>query len=109
MSRGKYSPWCYNNRQKDTEYIYNCYGEVPAIWDKDNYDEKLMFENYDSEGFDSYGYSAFDEDGKYVGIGSGIDRYGYTENDYLSMSDDKFEDVCAYAKVLSKFKRNRDG
>ena len=60
MSRGKYSPWCYNNRQKDTEYIYNCYGEVPAIWDKDNYDEKLMFENYDSEGFDSYGYSAFE-------------------------------------------------
>jgi len=110
MSRGKYSPWCYSysNRQGNTEYIYNCYGEVPVEWDTDNYDEKLMFGNYDSEGFDSYGYSAFDEDGKYVGIGSGIDRYGYTENDYLSMSDDKFQDVSAYAKEVIVFKRDRD-
>ena len=108
MSRGKYSPWCYNNRQKDTEYIYNCYGEVPAIWDKDNYDEKLMFENYDSEGFDSYGYSAFELDGTYAGIGSGVDRYGYTENQYISMTDEYFQNICAYADPLHNFKRNRD-
>lgn len=108
MSRGKYSPWCYNNRQKDTEYIYNCYGEVPAIWDKDNYDEKLMFENYDSEGFDSYGYSAFELNGTYAGIGSGVDRYGYTENQYISMTDEYFQNICAYADPLHNFKRNRD-
>lgn len=108
MSRGKYSPWCYNNRQKDTEYIYNCYGEVPAIWDKDNYDEKLMFEIYDSEGFDSYGYSAFELDGTYAGIGSGVDRYGYTENQYISMTDEYFQNICVYADPLHNFKRNRD-
>lgn len=108
MSRGKYSPWCYDNNQADTEYKFNCYGETPVEWNKENYDEKLMFDNYDSEGFDSYGYSAFEEDGTYAGAGSGIDRYGYTENDYLCMSDDKFDDVCAYAKVLTEFKRNRD-
>lgn len=108
MSRGKYSPWCYNNRQKDTEYIYNCYGEVPAIWDKDNYDEKLMFENYDSEGFDSYGYSAFELNGTYAGIGSGVDRYGYTENQYMSMTHEYFQNICAYADPLHNFKRNRD-
>jgi len=41
-----------------------------------------MFGNYNDEGFDWYGYSAFDLDGNYVG--NGIDRYGYTESDYLT-------------------------
>lgn len=110
MSRGKYSPWCYSysNRQGNTEYIYNCYGEVPVEWDTDNYDEKLMFGNYDSEGFDSYGYSTFELDGTYAGIGSGVDRYGYTENQYISMTDEYFQNICAYADPLHNFKRNRD-
>lgn len=105
MSRGKYSPWCFNN----SETIYNCYGEVPIDdWDKENYDEKLMFANYDSEGFDSYGYSAFQLDGTYAGIGSGVDRYGYTENQYISMTDEQFQDVRMYADPLHDFKRNHD-
>ena len=107
MSRGKYSPWCYGG-QPPSDYIYNAYGEVPVEWNKENYNEKTMFENYDSAGFDCYGYSAFHEDGTYAGIGSGIDRYGYTENEYLSMSDDKFQDISAYAQELTEFKRDRD-
>jgi hypothetical protein len=108
MSRGKYSPWCHNTLKKDTEYIYNCYGEVPVEWDIDKYDGKLMLANYDSEGFDSYGYSAFELDGTYAGIDSGIDRYGYTEDQYISMTDEYFQNICMYADALTDFKRNRD-
>lgn len=89
MSRGKYSP----SLPKNTDFSFNCYGQVPAAWEKDTvgeYDEKTMFGNYDSQGFDSYGYSCFDADGTYVGIGDGIDRLGNTENDYLCMSDEDF-------------------
>jgi hypothetical protein len=95
MSRGKYSP----NRVGDGPYTYNCYGQEPTSWNKEVaatgvvYDEKTMFDNYDRDGFDSYGYSCFDEDGNYVGIGAGVDRNGYTELDYLTMSDDEFYDV----------------
>lgn len=82
MSRGKYSPaWV----KKDC--IYNCYGEIPEPW-CENYNEKTMFANYDDEGFDSYGYSCFDSEGNYVGIGNGIDRLGHTEYEYLIMDDD---------------------
>lgn len=107
MSRGKYSPWCYRNRQADTIYNFNCYGEVPVEWSKEPYDGKTMFADYDSEGFDSYGYSAFDVDGNYVSIGSGIDRYGYTENDYLSMDDAAFESISSSAEELTSFIRKR--
>jgi len=50
--------------------------------------------DYDSEGYDSYGYSGVDQDGNYVGCGNGIDRLGYTEMDYLSMSQDDWEDIA---------------
>lgn len=87
MSRGKYSPNCPSGKQ----YIYNCYGKVPAPYngDKSTWDEKTMFADYDDEGFDRYGYSAFSADGTYV-FGAGIDREGFTENDYLQMDDDEF-------------------
>jgi hypothetical protein len=91
MSRGKYSPvWV------EKPCIFNCYGEVPVPWTKavaeagGTYDEKTMFGNYDDEGYDSYGYSCFNSDGEYVGIGDGVDRNGYTELDYLQMDDDTF-------------------
>lgn len=94
MSRGKYSP----NYLKGKEFTYNCFGQEPAEWSKvssmivgDVYDEMTMFANYDGEGFDSYGYSAFDSDGNYVGIGDGVDRNGYTEYEYLCMSDEEWE------------------
>lgn len=85
MSRGKYSPATSTN----TDFRYNCYGELPPeTWAE--YDEKIHFGNYDSEGFDSYGYSAFYSDGSYAGVGSGVDRNGITEYEYLCMSEEEF-------------------
>lgn len=93
MSQGKYSPVCPHARE-DYDYVFNCYGKpVAAYRAGDEYDEKTMFGNYDDEGFDSYGYSCFDEDGNYVGIGDGVDRLGYTEYDYLVMDPDTFADL----------------
>lgn len=94
MSRGKYSP-SITRALADRSYevfSYNAYKETPPEWVKGegDYDEKTHFGNYDSEGFDSYGYSAWNEDGSYAGIGDGIDRLGNTELDYLRMSDDDF-------------------
>ena len=54
-------------------YRFNCYGEEPAPWTQEiadsgvQFDEKTMYGQYDPEGFDGYGYSAFDKDGNYVG------------------------------------------
>jgi hypothetical protein len=95
MSRGKYSP----NLPSGKEFIYNCYGKVPLPWSKLAesyglvYDEKVHFANYDDEGYDSYGYSAFDSDGNYMGIGDGVDRNGYTEHEYLCMTDDQWDNL----------------
>lgn len=99
MSRGKFSPVCPHART-DYEFKFNCYKEIPSPWTKEiaasgvQYDEKTMFPNYDSEGFDRYGYSAFDAEGNYLGIGSGIDRLGHTESEYLCMSHEEFMDIC---------------
>lgn len=87
MSRGKYSPAWVNK-----DCIYNCYGKIPEPW-CENYNEKTMFANYDNEGFDRYGYSCFDSEGNYVGIGNGIDRLGYTEYEYLTMDDDTWNSL----------------
>ena len=68
-----------------------------------------MYGNYDPEGFDMYGYSAFDEDGNYVGSGSGVDRAGYTEDDYLmdSINGGDLWGNIGYCDILKEFKRNR--
>jgi hypothetical protein len=95
MSRGKYSP-SLPNRNEDC-FTFNCYKQDPAPWTLElkqagsTYDEKTMFGNYDDEGFDRYGYSAFYSDGSYAGLGSGIDRLGNTESDYMNMSDEDFD------------------
>jgi len=93
MSRGKYSPSCPHGNEK-YQYVFNCHGKPAVPFDGGDvvYDQTIHFPNYDSEGFDSYGYSCFNLDGQYVGIGYGIDRLGKTENDYLLMSDDEFAD-----------------
>ena len=98
MSQGKYSPRCPHAQDHKYEYKFNCRSEVPPAYDhtKDVYDEQLHFGNYDDEGFDSYGYSAFDADGNYKGIGEGIDRLGYTEIEYLTMSHEEYCDVSGY-------------
>ena len=100
MSRGKYSVLAYKEWPEGYEFKYNCYGKEPAPWTKEmidageTFDEKTMFGNYDEEGYDSYGYSSFDADNNYIGCGSGIDRVGYTEMDYLTLQD------------LNEFERN---
>lgn len=92
MSRGKYSPVC-KDWPQNYEFKYNCYGQEPEHWNQEVYDSgleyntKTMFGDYDEEGYDSYGYSAFDSDGNFVGHGEGIDRDGYTEDDYLTLQD----------------------
>ena len=93
MSVGKYSPFC-PHANTGYEFKYNCYGKEPAPWSPELaaagvvYDEKTMFDDYDEEGYDRYGYSCFDIDGEYVGLGSGVDRAGKTESDYLCESMD---------------------
>ena len=54
-----------------------------------------MLRNYDSEGFDFYGYSAFDAAGVFKDHGRGVDRLGYTPDDYPSMTAQEFENVAA--------------
>jgi hypothetical protein len=90
MSRGKYSPKCPNTGIE--VFTFNCYGQMPAPYDHGTYDEKTMFDNYDSEGFDRYGYSCFNAEGQYVGIGQGVDRQGYTEMEYMVMDNDEWFD-----------------
>ena len=92
MSKGKYSPTAYSVNPAD--YVYNALGETPVEWNREkDYDPETMSDCYDSEGFDWYGYSAYDAAGKYVGSCYGIDRNGYTENDYLCMSDEEFDKI----------------
>jgi hypothetical protein len=77
-------------------YEFNCYGQLCAPWTAEMreagvaYDEKTMFGNYDSEGFDRYGYSAMSAEGEYAGIGGGVDRLGHYEHDYLVMDEHEF-------------------
>lgn len=86
--------------KKEGAFVFNCYKQIFAPWTleiKESnivYYEKTMFTNYDSEGFDYYGYSAFDTNGDYVGIGNRVDRLGYTKIDYLSMSEEQYQDCC---------------
>lgn len=93
MSRGKYSPNCPHAHDSNYKYEFNCYGQVAEPWTQEMYDAGLAFDpktmddNYDSEGYDSYGYSCFDADGEYVGSLKGIDRDGWTEMDYLLLND----------------------
>lgn len=100
MSKGKYSP-SLTRKMIDSksweDYCYNARRErAPERQEGEDYNEEIHFENYDSDGYDSYGYSAYYADGKFAGAGNGVDRWGYTEMDYLTMSDDDFEDICIY-------------
>ena len=119
MSTGKYSPLCpHANETGWDAYKFNCYGETPVEWNQEvhdsgvEYDPKTMFDDYDDEGFDSYGYSCFDIDGDYVGSGGGVDRYGYTEMDYLMDSanggDLHAQMWCGYGTPLNHFERKKD-
>lgn len=97
MSQGKYSP-ALTRKDVDrpySDYRYNADKQIPPeTWAEGEYNTRTHFGNYDEDGYDSYGYSAFDIHGNYVDIGQGIDRWGYTEDEYLSMSTDEFISVC---------------
>jgi hypothetical protein len=94
MSRGKYSPTVYYRKSPEEGYIYNAKGEIPpSTWADGEYSTEIHFVDYDSEGFDRYGYSAYDSEGNYVDIGRGVDRNGCTENDYLCMSAEEFDNL----------------
>ncbi len=99
MSRGKYSPCLPNLDEKS--FVFNSLGEEPAVWDivvSDagvEYNVKTMFDNFDSDGYDRYGYSCYDTNGGWVGIGSGIDRLGYTEMDYLNMTEKEYTEALS--------------
>ena len=95
MGKGKYSPtvlrkgFGWGSEDYENIYIYNAKGEIPPdTWE--SYDVEIHFPHYDKDGFDSYGYSAYDKSGVYVDIGMGVDRNGYTEYDYMKMSDEEF-------------------
>jgi hypothetical protein len=84
MGTGKYSPTTPHCNKGFEFFKFNCYGETPIPFEDDNTDNRILsFAGYDNEGFDSYGYSAFNIDGDFVGHGMGIDRHGHTEDDYL--------------------------
>ena len=93
MSKGKYSPTITRvmaDREFD-EFCFNACGKIPPEFSHSAYNEKVHFANYDAEGYDRYGYSAFDADGVYVGIGDGVDRNDITEYEYSVMEDEEFE------------------
>lgn len=90
MSKGKYSP-SLTREHLDRPYRDFCYNADRAIPVGDEDDTRTGLANYDAEGYDSYGYSAFGEDGEYIDIGMGVDRWGYTEMEYIVMDDDEFE------------------
>lgn len=54
MSRGKYSPSLTRAMLDNSDYSFNCYGEIPSPWTLemknrgDTYDERIHFANYDS-------------------------------------------------------------
>jgi hypothetical protein len=95
MSQGKYSPRLPNCNKDFDYYKFNARGELPPPYDHetDTWNEELHFGDYDEEGFDRYGYSAYDSDGKFVGLGQGIDRNGLSEMDYLSMTAEEFNNL----------------
>jgi hypothetical protein len=100
MTRGEYSPSLWSQQRppdydRSKDYIYNCYGEIPPERPSDSslYDEKLHMSGYDYAGFGEYGYSGFNSEKNYIGFSNGVDRWGYTELDYMSMTEDDYEDL----------------
>jgi hypothetical protein len=93
MARGKYSVLAHKKWSDGYEFKFNAYGKKPEPWtygqldSRQEYNPLTMFPMYDEEGYDRYGYSAFDREGNYVGDGEGVDRAGWTEEDYLLNRD----------------------
>lgn len=92
MSRGKYSPNLPKANCLIEDFKFNSKGEMPTDYEIGmTYDTEIHGCGFGADGFDMYGYSSYDETGKFVGDGEGIDRNGYTSDDYM-MSDDAWAD-----------------
>ena len=92
MSQGKYSPALTRQMIENGDYRYNADKQIaPDYKVGDEFCPRLYSGSYDENGFDRYGYSAFDIDGNFVGEGYGVDLWGYTEDEYSYMS---YEDFC---------------
>ena len=97
MSIGKYSPTMSAAYANDQKWWEKNGGENPANLDKPS---SVYF--YDKDGYDSYGYNA-----------EGIDRAGYTEDEYLGVVewDPETEeyDHTLYDLVYDQWIVNEDG
>lgn len=94
MSQGKYSPSLTRDHcnRPWSAYVYNAdRGVAPDYVKGEVFDPRLHTGSYDEEGYDRYGYSAFLSDGTFVGEGYGIDRFGYTEDEYSNMTIEQFQ------------------
>ncbi len=97
MGVGKYSPTVSASYSVDRDW-----------WEKNgggHGNGKFPDKDCDDDGYDSYGYSANDADGNYIGEGDGVDRLGNTENDYMvgewdesfeNYTYDTYEQACCY-------------
>ena len=93
MSKGKYSPSLYKTRLTK-DFNYNAHGKIPpSSQEEGHFKADIHMDGHDSDGYDRYGYSSLDEYGNFIGFGEGKDRLGYTEMDYLSMSDYEYEKI----------------
>jgi hypothetical protein len=91
--QGKYSPNIPQSLKKASIsfFRFNAKGQIRVHEPYNvNYNQETMFGNYSKDGFDRYGYSAYDKDGKYVGSCEGVDRNGITETEYMLMDEIEF-------------------
>lgn len=91
MSKGKYSPNLPTVAKGFEYFNRNAKGELPEPYSKENYNAETMLPNFDPEGYDMYGYSSYDRDGRFIGISDGVDRNGITEYEYMCMTDEEWE------------------
>lgn len=84
MSIGKYSPNLPHCNDGYEDYNYNSHGEQNHCAEGAKWVDELHFCDYDQDGYDYYGYSAFNASGDFVGTGLGVDRNGITELEYIS-------------------------
>ena len=88
MSIGKYSPTVSQAYQKSQNW-----------WEQNGGNQENLF--YDKEGFDSYGYNS-----------KGVDRAGYTEEDYMFgyiMTEENEPYYHLFKEVLSNWQIDESG
>ena len=87
MSRGKYSVRAYIDNSDDMNYNAKGQRMPEGFQISKGFDPETDWYVYDHEGYDRYGYSSYTADGKFDD-GHGVDRAGWTEDDYSMGIDD---------------------